>query len=92
MPFCPESPRYLLIIKKDQEKASKALKWLRNSEDNNVEISEMQKEAAAQEAAGSVTWKAMFTKKSLRTPLIISLMIMLAQQLCGINAVSILHS
>ncbi|XP_045470034.1 solute carrier family 2, facilitated glucose transporter member 3-like isoform X2 [Harmonia axyridis] len=87
MPFCPESPRYLLIIKKNQDGAQKSLKWLRNTDNNNEEISDMQKEAAAQEAAGSVTWKAMFTKNSLRTPLIISLMIMLAQQLCGINAI-----
>ncbi|KAK9869882.1 hypothetical protein WA026_003603 [Henosepilachna vigintioctopunctata] len=87
MPFCPESPRYLLISKKDTAKANEALKWLRKKDDNAADIAEMQKEAAAQEAAGHVTWKAMFTKRSLRSPLIISIIIMLAQQLSGVNAI-----
>ncbi|KAL3280760.1 hypothetical protein HHI36_003995 [Cryptolaemus montrouzieri] len=87
MPFCPDSPRYLLIIAKDEEKAKKALKYLRNTDDNAAEISEMQKEAASQEAAGEVPWKALFFKKSLRKPLIISLVVMVAQQFSGINAI-----
>ena len=33
LPFCPESPKYLLLDKDDQEGATNALTWLRGSLD-----------------------------------------------------------
>ncbi|GAA6220543.1 solute carrier family 2, facilitated glucose transporter member 1-like [Lates japonicus] len=44
LPFCPESPRYLLIVLNQEEEARKALVRLRGCEDVNDDIQEMREE------------------------------------------------
>ena len=45
LPFCPESPRYLLITKNEEENATNILKWLRHKENVSEEIGELLNEA-----------------------------------------------
>ena len=88
MPFCPESPKFLLLDKDDEERATSALNWLRGSVDVHSEMDEMRAEQEKMKLIPHISFKEMFTNGALRSPLFIALMMMLAQQLSGINAVS----
>ncbi|XP_071945587.1 solute carrier family 2, facilitated glucose transporter member 1-like isoform X2 [Antedon mediterranea] len=87
LPFCPESPRYLLINKDQPKEAEKALKRLRNLNDVSYDINEMQAEYDNEQKEDKVSVKQLFQMKSLRLPLIISIVMQLSQQLSGINGV-----
>ena len=89
LPFCPESPKYLLLDKDDEERATSALTWLRGRIDVHSEMDEMRAEQEKMKLTPHISFKEMFTNGALRSPLIIALMMMLAQQLSGINAVSL---
>uniref|UniRef100_A0A8C6RQQ7 Solute carrier family 2, facilitated glucose transporter member 5 n=3 Tax=Nannospalax galili TaxID=1026970 RepID=A0A8C6RQQ7_NANGA len=87
LPFFPESPRYLLIQKKNESAAGKALQKLRGWKDVNSEMAEIQREDEAEKAAGSISvWK-LFRLKSLRWQLISIIILMAGQQLSGVNAI-----
>jgi SP family facilitated glucose transporter-like MFS transporter 1 len=86
LPFCPESPKFLLLDKDNEEGATNALTWLRGSQDVTNEMDEMKNEHESMKLLPKVTLKEMITNGALRAPLIISVMMMLAQQLSGINA------
>lgn len=86
LPFCPESPKYLLLDKDDEMAANKALTWLRGTIEIHDEMDEMKQEQESMKLVPKVTLKEMLTNSSLRQPLIIAIMMMLAQQLSGINA------
>ena len=111
LPFCPESPKYLLLDKDDEMAAnsgnlieefpgnvhlitgidyplspfSVALSWLRGTIEVHDEMDEMKQEQESMKLVPKVTLKEMLTNGSLRQPLIIAMMMMLAQQLSGIN-------
>ena len=63
------------------------MKRLRNSLDVAHEIDEMKQEARESNSDEAISMKELFTIKELRWPLITGLILQLAQQLCGINAV-----
>lgn len=88
MPFCPESPKYLLLSKGKDREAQNALAWLRSSGNVQEEMEQMRSECEAMKLLPKVTMRELITNSALRIPLIISLTIMVAQQLSGINAVS----
>merc|ERR1719373_9006 len=85
LPFCPESPKYLLLDKDDEMKANSALSWLRGTIEVHEEMDVMKQEQESMKLVPKVTLKEMLTNGSLRKPLIIAMMMMLAQQLSGIN-------
>merc|ERR1719356_2161192 len=85
LPFCPESPKYLLLDKDDEMAANSALSWLRGTIEVHDEMDEMKQEQESMKLVPKVTLKEMLTNGSLRKPLIIAMMMMLAQQLSGIN-------
>lgn len=87
LPFCPESPKYILLNQGKEIEAQKALTWLRGSLEVHDEMDEMRAEYEAMKLVPKTTLKEMLTNQSLRSPLIIAVMMMLAQQLSGINAV-----
>lgn len=68
-----------------------ALTWLRNTNNVQDEMAEMRNEAEAAKLVPSVSVREIIWNPTLRIPLVISLMMMLAQQLSGINAVSTMH-
>lgn len=64
-----------------------ALSWFRDSSAVHEELEEIQNEAEAQKLVPAVSLREITTNPALRIPLIISVMMMLAQQFSGINAV-----
>ncbi|CAG11687.1 unnamed protein product, partial [Tetraodon nigroviridis] len=87
LPFCPESPRFLLINLKQEEQARKALVRLRGTEDVSKDLQEMKEESAKMAIEKKVTIPELFRSPSFRQPLLIAIMLQLSQQLSGINAV-----
>uniref|UniRef100_A0A3Q1K127 Major facilitator superfamily (MFS) profile domain-containing protein n=1 Tax=Anabas testudineus TaxID=64144 RepID=A0A3Q1K127_ANATE len=87
LPFCPESPRFLLINLKQEEQARKALVRLRGSEDVSKDLQEMKEESAKMAMEKKVTILELFRSPLYRQPLVIAVMLQLSQQLSGINAV-----
>ncbi|EFN72280.1 Solute carrier family 2, facilitated glucose transporter member 1, partial [Camponotus floridanus] len=87
LPFCPESPKYLLLNRDKDMDAQKALSWLRGTIEVHDEMEEMRTEYESMKLIPKVTVRELFMNPALRIPLFISIMIMFAQQLSGINAV-----
>ncbi|KAF7666828.1 hypothetical protein LDENG_00089220 [Lucifuga dentata] len=87
LPFCPESPRYLLIVLNQEEEARKALVRLHGCEDVSDDIQEMKEEGMRMAVEKKVTIPELFRSRVYRQPLIIAVVLQLSQQLSGINAV-----
>ncbi|XP_048365686.1 solute carrier family 2, facilitated glucose transporter member 3-like [Sphaerodactylus townsendi] len=87
LPFCPESPRFLLINKMQEEKAQAVLQRLRGTQDVSSDIQEMKDESAKMSQEKKVTIPELFRSPSYRQAIIIAIMLQLSQQLSGINAV-----
>ncbi|MFH4978582.1 hypothetical protein AB6A40_005291 [Gnathostoma spinigerum] len=85
LPMCPESPKYNLIVKNRVIQAEKDLKKLRGKENVEAEMEQMKQEAAVVAETPKVSIPALF-KGDLLWPMFIAIMMMLAQQLSGINA------
>jgi len=88
LPFCPESQRYSLIKRGQQDQAVKALEWLRGTKNVQQEIQEMINEANLEKELPKFTIIKLFTTRALLIPTAISIVLHLSQQLSGINAVS----
>ncbi|KAL5013949.1 hypothetical protein ScPMuIL_008219 [Solemya velum] len=87
MPLCPESPRYLLITKKDEQGATEVMRKLRGYTDVEEEVEEMRVEAKKQQSVEHFSLKQLLSTPELRMPLIIAVFLQAAQQASGINAV-----
>ncbi|VDM63937.1 unnamed protein product [Angiostrongylus costaricensis] len=86
LPLIPESPKYTLCVRGQPDKAAKDLKKLRGTEDVSAEMNMFREEAAASGSAAQErpSMLDMF-HGSLLWPMTIAIMMMLAQQLSGIN-------
>ncbi|CAK1547892.1 unnamed protein product [Leptosia nina] len=87
LPLCPESPKYLLLNRGAELKAQRALNWLRGDVAVHGEMEEMHQEAEKNKISKKVTLRELFGNRQLRQPLLIAMVVMVAQQLSGINAV-----
>ena len=88
MPFMPESPVYLMSRQREGA-ARKSLERLRGpGHDIWGEIQQISKSLAEQEAVGSVSVREMMTRRKYLIPTIVSLMLMVIQQLTGANAIN----
>ncbi|XP_062363460.1 solute carrier family 2, facilitated glucose transporter member 5-like isoform X2 [Cinclus cinclus] len=87
LPFFPESPRYLLIQKGNEEQARRALQRLRGREDVDDEIQEMYQEDQSEKEEGQFSVLSLFTFRGLRWQLISIIVMMAGQQLSGVNGV-----
>ncbi|XP_015983541.1 solute carrier family 2, facilitated glucose transporter member 3 [Rousettus aegyptiacus] len=87
LPFCPESPRFMLINRKEEESAKKILQQLWGTQDVAQDIQEMKEESARMAQEKQVTVLELFRVRSYQQPIMISIMLQLSQQLSGINAV-----
>ncbi|XP_059543004.1 solute carrier family 2, facilitated glucose transporter member 2 isoform X1 [Myotis daubentonii] len=85
--FCPESPRYLYIKLDEENKAKKSLKRLRGGVDVTKDIAEMRKERSEASSEQKVSIIQLFTNPSYRQPILVSLMLHMAQQFSGINGI-----
>uniref|UniRef100_UPI003AB03FC7 solute carrier family 2, facilitated glucose transporter member 1-like isoform X1 n=2 Tax=Centroberyx gerrardi TaxID=166262 RepID=UPI003AB03FC7 len=87
LPFCPESPRYLLISCNEEEKARSVLTKLRGTEEVSAAMQEMKEESQQMMREKKVTIPELFRSPLYREPIFIAIMLQLSQQLSGINAV-----
>jgi len=95
LPFVPESPRYLIINKNEDEKGRKALESLRGSvsaNDIDAELDQMVKERDESVKASAlddnrVGIRELLTSSSLRLPLFVCIAMHLSQQLSGLVAI-----
>lgn len=87
LPFCPESPKYTLLVEGKDVAAQRALTWLRGTIEVHDEMDEMRTEAEQMKLVPKATLKEMWHNPVLRQPLIIVVVVMLSQQLSGINVV-----
>uniref|UniRef100_A0A8C5P369 Solute carrier family 2 (facilitated glucose transporter), member 7 n=1 Tax=Jaculus jaculus TaxID=51337 RepID=A0A8C5P369_JACJA len=88
LPFFPESPRYTLIQKGDEETARRALRRLRGHERVEAEIEDMRAEESVERAAGRLSGLKLLTSRPLRWQLLTVVVLMAGQQLSGISAVN----
>uniref|UniRef100_A0A8C6KZQ8 Solute carrier family 2 member 1a n=2 Tax=Nothobranchius furzeri TaxID=105023 RepID=A0A8C6KZQ8_NOTFU len=87
LPFCPESPRYLLIDCNEESKACSALMKLRGTDEVSEDIQEMREESQKMMMEKKVTIPELFRSPVYRQPILVAIMLQLSQQLSGINAV-----
>ncbi|XP_061793625.1 solute carrier family 2, facilitated glucose transporter member 1 [Nerophis lumbriciformis] len=87
LPFCPESPRFLLINKNEENKAKTVLKKLRGTNDVSADMQEMKEESRQMMREKKVTIPELFRSPIYRQPLLVAVVLQLSQQLSGINAV-----
>ncbi|KAF7643973.1 hypothetical protein LDENG_00230340, partial [Lucifuga dentata] len=87
LPFCPESPRYLLINCNKESKACSVLMKLRGTEEVSADMQEMKEESQKMMRKREVTIPELFRSPAYRQPIFVTIMLQLSQQLSGINAV-----
>lgn len=87
LPFCPESPRYLLINCSQESEAHEVLVKLRGTEDVAEDLQEMREESQRMQREKSVSIPELLRSSMYRQPLMVAVMLQLSQQLSGINAV-----
>lgn len=87
LPLCPESPRFLLINRNEENKAKSVLKKLRGTTDVSADMQEMKEESRQMMREKKVTILELFRSPLYRQPIVVAIMLQLSQQLSGINAV-----
>jgi SP family facilitated glucose transporter-like MFS transporter 1 len=87
LPFCPESPRFLLINQDKEEEAEGVLRSIRSSSNVKQEMEDMKNEANMERNLVKANIFQLFMTRALLLPTIISIVLHLSQQLSGINAV-----
>ncbi|XP_020486317.1 solute carrier family 2, facilitated glucose transporter member 1 [Labrus bergylta] len=87
LPMCPESPRFLLINKNEENRAKNVMKKLRGTTDVSADMQEMKEESRQMMREKKVTILELFRSPMYRQPLMVAVILQLSQQLSGINAV-----
>lgn len=86
--FCEETPKYLFFEKQDEIGAIKVLMKLRDMNDVSAEMQKIYEEKRDMNDQTEVmTVSQVLKAKELRWPLISGIVLQIAQQMCGINAV-----
>ncbi|XP_053137140.1 solute carrier family 2, facilitated glucose transporter member 7-like isoform X3 [Hemicordylus capensis] len=88
MPFFPESPRFLLIQKGNEEKATEALKKLRGTADVEEEIEDMNQEDIIEKAEKGMGLCKLMCFQGLRWHIISLVVLIVGQQFSGISVSS----
>ncbi|XP_032899535.1 solute carrier family 2, facilitated glucose transporter member 11-like isoform X1 [Amblyraja radiata] len=86
LPWCPESPRYLLIDKEDKNLCMKALRRLHGDVNLSAEMDEMLEEQTALEGQHAKGLWELLRDRSLRRQISIIIVLGSAIQLCGNDA------
>uniref|UniRef100_A0A087XZN0 Solute carrier family 2 member 9 n=1 Tax=Poecilia formosa TaxID=48698 RepID=A0A087XZN0_POEFO len=87
LPFLPESPRYLLMEKKDEAGAERAFQKFLGKTDVSQELEEVHAEARAQDNLNTVSVLQLLRSPAVRWQLITIIITMACYQLCGLNAI-----
>ncbi len=88
LPMCPESARWMFLIRKNEEGAKAAFLKVSGESSADAFVKEMKEEVAAANAQPEFKVSYLFTKKEYSKPTAIAILIQVLQQLSGINAVS----
>ncbi|KAL6724960.1 hypothetical protein Aduo_019796 [Ancylostoma duodenale] len=86
LPFCPESPKYTLITLGERERALSDISKLVDSDEARPMFDMLVKESALDRSSKG-TLRELFTSPQLRVPLVVSVLVMIAQQFTGCTAV-----
>uniref|UniRef100_A0A3B4Z5B0 Solute carrier family 2 member 9 n=1 Tax=Stegastes partitus TaxID=144197 RepID=A0A3B4Z5B0_9TELE len=86
LPFLPESPRYLLMEKRDEAGAEKAFQRFLGKKDVSRELEEVHVETRAQDNLYIVSVFQLLKNPAVRWQLITVIVTMACYQLCGLNA------
>lgn len=88
LPFMPETPRYLILSKRQLDDGRKALEKLRNSGSNiQTEIEDIQNEEAIETSESNVSIWQLLKSRKLRLCLFVCVCLHLSQQLSGMVAI-----
>ncbi|XP_037535038.1 solute carrier family 2, facilitated glucose transporter member 5 [Nematolebias whitei] len=87
LPFLPESPRYLLMEKRDEAGAEKAFQRFLGKKDVSQELEEVHAEARAQDNLHAASVLQLLRSPAVRWQLITIIITMACYQLCGLNAI-----
>ncbi|XP_068598257.1 solute carrier family 2, facilitated glucose transporter member 9 [Brachionichthys hirsutus] len=87
LPFLPESPRYLLIDKRDEAAAEKAFQRFLGKKDVSQELEEVYAEARAQKNLQTASLMQLLKNPAVRWQIITVIITMTSYQLCGLNAI-----
>ncbi|KAG9346340.1 hypothetical protein JZ751_006651 [Albula glossodonta] len=81
LPFCPESPRYLYIIRCQEHHAKSGRQEVGDA------LAEMKEEKRRMDMERKVSIAELFRSPLYRQPIIIAILLQLSQQLSGVNAI-----
>ncbi|XP_022600921.1 solute carrier family 2, facilitated glucose transporter member 9 isoform X3 [Seriola dumerili] len=87
LPFLPESPRYLLMERRDEAGAERAFQRFLGKTDVSEELEEVHAEARAQDNLHTVSVLQLLKGPAVRWQLITIIVTMACYQLCGLNAI-----
>ncbi|XP_057711329.1 solute carrier family 2, facilitated glucose transporter member 4-like isoform X2 [Corythoichthys intestinalis] len=87
LPFCPESPRFLYIVRCQEHHAKRGLRRLTGRQDVDDLLEEMKEEKRRMDMERKVSIPELFRSPLHRQPMVISILLQLSQQLSGINAI-----
>uniref|UniRef100_G3P383 Major facilitator superfamily (MFS) profile domain-containing protein n=1 Tax=Gasterosteus aculeatus aculeatus TaxID=481459 RepID=G3P383_GASAC len=87
LPFFPESPRYLLIERRDEAGAEKAFQRFLGKKDVSQELEEVHAEAQTQGNQQTASMLQLLRSPAVRWQLITIIISMACYQLCGLNAI-----
>ncbi|KAM3591198.1 uncharacterized protein V6R79_024512 [Siganus canaliculatus] len=87
LPFCPESPRFLYIVRCQEHQAKRGLRRLTGRQEVGDMLAEMKEEKRKMDMERKVSILELFRSPIYRQPIIISILLQLSQQLSGINAI-----
>lgn len=87
LPFCPESPRFLYIVRCQEHHAKSSLRRLTGRLEVGDDLAEMKEEKRRMDMERKVSIPELFRSPLYRQPMIIAILLQLSQQLSGINAI-----
>nr|XP_060615000.1 solute carrier family 2, facilitated glucose transporter member 5-like isoform X1 [Anolis sagrei ordinatus] len=85
--YVPESPRFLFIQKEDESAAREALKKLRGESNLEEELEEMRVESICERDKKHLNAVKLLSCRDLQKPLLSAVLLMMGNQLTGINGV-----
>ncbi|XP_044266134.1 solute carrier family 2, facilitated glucose transporter member 1-like [Tribolium madens] len=87
LPFCPESPKFLLITQGKDSEATKSLQKLRGREDITHELRLLEEEDSLVKQMRGSSLKMIFQNPAMANALLCCIVLNMAQQMCGINMI-----